>query len=98
MKGQYLVIIICYLGFMAAIFYLVFIRDVFSARRIKSGKNNKSIVKRIVETLNILADRIGYLLSRSVRKEKISIQTRVLEILEQEKDINITPEAFLARL
>jgi tight adherence protein C len=48
-----------------------------------------------VKSLNLFTDRFGNLLSGSGRIKRLNVRTRILEILEQEKEINITPSAFL---
>jgi len=95
MGQQYIIIIICYPGFITALFYMIFIRKSLTAGKMKRGKRHASILKEAVKALNLFADRLGCLFLKPGKKEMPNLRTRVLEILEQEKEINITPAAFM---
>jgi tight adherence protein C len=79
---------------MVCLFYFIFIRKGLWVRKIKKGKRKSNILKKIVKVLNLFTDRLGCLFLQTERKEKLNFKTRALEILEQERDINISPSAF----
>jgi pilus assembly protein TadC len=95
MGRQHIIMIICYLGFAAGIFYIIFLKKSLASGKIKSKKRKINIIKGAVKALNIFADRLGCFFLRPDRKEKLNLRTRILEILEQEKNIDISPAAFL---
>jgi tight adherence protein C len=80
---------------MSGLFYLIFVRNRKSSSDLKSRKRKINILKRIVIVMNLFTDRLGCLLLRPGRKEKLNVKTKILEILEQERDISVSPAAFL---
>jgi tight adherence protein C len=79
---------------MSGLFYLIFIKKNLHVRKTQGGKKKISILKKAVKVMNLFADRLGCLLLGSDRKEKLNFRVRTLEILELERDINISPSAF----
>jgi pilus assembly protein TadC len=80
---------------MSGLFYLIFIKKDSQARKIKGGEKKVNILKKAVKVLNLFADWLGCMLLRPDRKEKLNFNAKVLEVLEQEKDINISHSAFI---
>ncbi|MCD4669378.1 MAG: type II secretion system F family protein [Actinomycetia bacterium] len=90
----YFIVIGCYILFVAG-FYFIFLSSPLVAE-VKFIKKDRSpgILKTIVSFLNNIVHRIGVMLGRTGRGKETSAKNRILEILEYEKDLHITPEAF----
>ncbi|HAJ94659.1 MAG TPA: hypothetical protein DCP02_00350, partial [Actinobacteria bacterium] len=88
-------IVICYYGFLAAGIYYFFLSGPSAAEAGYVKKNRSySMLKAIIDLLNNMAHRIGAVLRKSGRGKGPFTKNRILEILEYEKDLYITAEAF----
>jgi len=88
-------IVICYYVLLVAGLYFIFLSSppVAEAGHIKKNRS-PGILKTIVNLLNNIAHRIGTVLGKADREKGRSAKNRILEILEYEKDLFITAEAF----
>ena len=88
-------IVICYCILLAAGSYFIFQRNPAAAEagHIKKDRS-PGILKAIVNLLNTMAHRTGTVLGKADRGKGPSAKNRILEILEYEKDLHITAEAF----
>lgn len=88
-------IAICYYVLLVAGFYFIFLRNPAAAEAGHIKKNGSpGILKIIVNLLNTTAHRIGAIPGKADRRNGPSTKNRILEILEYEKDLYITAEAF----
>ena len=87
--GYYLIIV-------TGLFFLLFKPARYSSGERKEKKPKKpSISRKIVYFLNNTADRAGRSIAGPGCKGLFTIKRRILEVLEYEKDIHITPAAFM---
>lgn len=89
------IIVICYYVLLTAGLYFIFLS---SPPAVEAGHTKKNrlpgVLKTIVNLLNNLAHRIGVIIGKADRRKGPSAKNRILEILEYEKDLFITIEAF----
>jgi Flp pilus assembly protein TadB len=91
----FITIPVLYLISAAGIFYIFFIRKKCRKRKEKNFNIRIIVLKRTAVFLNRAAERLGSIFFCHKRKEKLNTRTGLLKILENEKDIRITPPAFL---
>jgi len=91
----YFIIIGCYIILITGL-YLFFLKHpkILKKGHIKSNGSN-SPLKTIINIINAIAHRIGAVLGKAERGKGPSNKNKVLEILEYEKDLYISVEAFL---
>ena len=89
------IIVICYYVLLTAGLYFIFLS---SPPAVEAGHTKKNrlpgVLKTIVNLLNNMAHRIGTIMGKADRGKGPSAKNRILEILEYEKDLFITIEAF----
>lgn len=93
--GKYVMIIFIYLVLMTGIFYILFLNREKGKVKGNNIDMRSYIMKKAAVSVSQAAEKIGLIFYRHKANKEPTIRRRVLEILENEKDIQITPPAFL---
>jgi pilus assembly protein TadC len=91
----YYVVIVCYILLISGLYYLIFPGKSINKFRYIGGGRQKSLLKNCIIFLNTAVHNIGSVLTKTpIGKNKRKI-IKILEILQNEKGLHITSEAFI---